>query len=53
VAALGATEIFNVQGTGGTVGGVRKNTSPSGGASSTLPSSTGLLPPMRISVLRS
>ena len=52
VAALGATEIFNVQGTGGTTGGVRKNTSSSGGASSTLPSSTGLLPPMRISVLR-
>ena len=53
VAALGATEIFNVQGTGGITGGVRKNTSPSGGVSSTLPLSTGLLPPMRISVLRS
>jgi hypothetical protein len=52
VAALGPTEIFTVQGIGGTTGGVRKNTSPSGGVSSTLPSSTRLLPPMRISVLR-
>lgn len=51
-AALDDANIFSVQGTGGSTRGVRKNTSPSGGTSSTLASSTGLVPPMRIGVLR-
>lgn len=51
-AALGPTQIFSVQGQAGRTGGVRKNTAPSGGTSSTLPASTSILPPLRISVLR-
>jgi len=51
-AALDEANIFSVQGTGGKTSGVRKNTAPSGGASSTLAGSTGLPAPMRIGVLR-
>lgn len=51
-AALGPAAIYSVQGTGGRTPGVRKNTAPSGGTSSTLPSSSSLQPPLRISVLR-
>ena len=51
-AAISGTEIFSVQGQFGKTAGVNKNTAPSGGTSSTLPGSTGILPPLRIGVLR-
>ncbi|MFM8414259.1 MAG: FG-GAP-like repeat-containing protein, partial [Planctomycetota bacterium] len=51
-AALDEQNIFSVQGLGGTTSGVRKNTSPSGGTSSTLAGSTGLVAPLRVGTLR-
>lgn len=51
-AALDASNVFSVQGTAGKTTGVKKFTAPTGGVSSTLPSSTAVTPPQRISVLR-
>jgi uncharacterized repeat protein (TIGR01451 family) len=51
-AALDDTRIYSVQGQFGKLAGIRRNTSPSGGISSTLSGSTTLVPPLRISVLR-
>ena len=52
-AAISETEIYSVQGQFGKTAGVKKNTAPSGGTSSTLAGSTGILPPLRIGVIRS
>jgi uncharacterized repeat protein (TIGR01451 family)/fimbrial isopeptide formation D2 family protein len=51
-AAISETEIFSVQGQFGKTPGVKKNTAPSGGTSSTVPGSTSILPPLRIGVIR-
>ena len=51
-AALDPTNIFSVEGLGGTTPGVRKNTSPSGGTSSEVPQTSGFDAPLRVSVLR-
>lgn len=51
-AALDAANIYAVQGTAGKTNGVKRFTSPAGSASATLPSSTTIAPPQRISVLR-
>jgi uncharacterized repeat protein (TIGR01451 family) len=51
-AAISETEIYSVQGQFGKTPGVKKNTSPSGGTSSTVPGSTSILPPLRIGVIR-
>jgi uncharacterized repeat protein (TIGR01451 family)/fimbrial isopeptide formation D2 family protein len=51
-AAIDDSEIFTVQGIGGTINGVSKNTSPSGGSSEILPQSTGAYPPLRVGILR-
>jgi uncharacterized repeat protein (TIGR01451 family)/fimbrial isopeptide formation D2 family protein len=51
-AAISETEIYSVQGQFGKTPGVKKNTAPSGGTSSTVPSSTSILPPLRIGVIR-
>ena len=51
-AAISETEIYSVQGQFGKTPGVKKNTAPSGGTSSTLAGSTGILPPLRIGVIR-
>jgi uncharacterized repeat protein (TIGR01451 family) len=50
--AISETEIYSVQGQFGKTPGVKKNTAPSGGTSSTVPSSTSILPPLRIGVIR-
>ena len=50
-AAIDATQIFSVQGQFGKTAGVKKNTSPSGGTSSTLPGTVTIQPPLRIGVL--
>ncbi|MEI8228997.1 MAG: hypothetical protein WCH77_12165, partial [Planctomycetota bacterium] len=52
-AAIDQSQIFSVQGQYGKTSGVKKNTAPSGGTSSTLPGSASILPPLRISTLRS
>jgi uncharacterized repeat protein (TIGR01451 family) len=52
-AALDESQIYSVQGQFGKVPGVKKNTAPSGGTSTTLPGSTSILPPLRVGVLRS
>jgi uncharacterized repeat protein (TIGR01451 family)/fimbrial isopeptide formation D2 family protein len=51
-AAISETEIYSVQGQFGKTPGVKKNTAPSGGTSSTVPGSTSILPPLRIGVIR-
>ena len=51
-AAISETEIYSVQGQFGQTAGVKKNTAPSGGTSSTLAGSTSILPPLRIGVIR-
>jgi uncharacterized repeat protein (TIGR01451 family)/fimbrial isopeptide formation D2 family protein len=51
-AALDSGNIFSVEGLGGTVSGVRKNTAPDGGTSSEVPQTTGDVPPLRIGILR-
>lgn len=51
-AAIDAASIFSVEGLGGSIPGVRKNTSPSGGTSSEVPQTSGFDPPLRISILR-
>ena len=51
-AALDAANVYSVQGIAGKTTGVKKFTAPTGGVSSTLPSSTAATPPQRISVLR-
>jgi uncharacterized repeat protein (TIGR01451 family)/fimbrial isopeptide formation D2 family protein len=51
-AAINEAEIFSVEGQFGRTNGVRKNTSPSGGASATLPQSTASYPPLRVAILR-
>jgi uncharacterized repeat protein (TIGR01451 family)/fimbrial isopeptide formation D2 family protein len=51
-AAISETEIYSVQGQFGKTPGVKKNTAPSGGTSSTLAGSTGILPPLRIGAIR-
>ena len=51
-AAIDDTRIYSVQGQFGKLAGINRNTSPSGGVSSTLSGSTNILPPLRISVLR-
>jgi len=51
-AAINENEIFSVEGQFGRTKGVRKNTSPSGGASYTLPQSTASYPPLRVAILR-
>jgi hypothetical protein len=51
-AAINESEIFSVEGQFGRTNGVRKNTSPSGGASATLPQSTASYPPLRVAILR-
>jgi uncharacterized repeat protein (TIGR01451 family)/fimbrial isopeptide formation D2 family protein len=51
-AAIDDSEIFSVQGNGGTIDGVSKNTSPSGGSSGILPQSTDAYPPLRVGILR-
>jgi uncharacterized repeat protein (TIGR01451 family)/fimbrial isopeptide formation D2 family protein len=50
--AISETEIYSVQGQFGKTPGVKKNTAPSGGTSSTVPGSTSILPPLRIGVIR-
>ncbi|MFM1904304.1 MAG: hypothetical protein RLZZ440_2204, partial [Planctomycetota bacterium] len=51
-AAIDDSEIFSVQGVGGSIDGVSKNTSPSGGTSGILPQSTVAYPPLRVGILR-
>ena len=51
-AAISETEIYSVQGQFGKTAGVKKNTAPSGGTSSTVPGLTSILPPLRIGVIR-
>jgi hypothetical protein len=51
-AAIDDSEIFSVQGLGGSIDGVAKNTSPSGGSSGILPQSTVAYPPLRVGILR-
>jgi large repetitive protein len=51
-AAIDDSEIFSVQGLGGSIDGVSKNTSPSGGSSGILPQSTVAYPPLRVGILR-
>ncbi len=51
-AAIDDSEIFSVQGNGGSIDGVSKNTSPSGGSSGILPQSTVAYPPLRVGILR-
>jgi hypothetical protein len=52
-AALDESNIFTAQNLGGTTRGVRRNTAATGGTQTTLPSSIGIIPPQRITVVRS
>jgi hypothetical protein len=52
-AALDESNIFTAQNVGGTTRGVRRNTAPTGGTQTTLPSSIGIIAPQRITVMRS
>lgn len=51
-AAIDASNIFSVQGSGGKINGVNKNTNPNGGTSSTLIASKSFESPLRIGILR-
>ena len=51
-AALDESNIFTAQNLGGTTRGVRRNTAPTGGTQTTLPSSIGIIAPQRIAVVR-